>query len=274
MYILQKKGSRPRELPLYVFNNWQTQMFVFFRKQPLFESATILMSRWSESADRNNPDYGFDPDDRIADAIDLALRGLQSDVEVLPNRILDILIGGKFENPMLGLLGAHFLLRREKFDQGLLSMVLYNMNDLMPGSPDVAALAIMARTNFGLDIDFGRPVNPPMLRPALEALYDLNARRDEYADLIPPGSLIESIAPYRYIDSAYTSWRPQKRTRGVIADESTGYVAQVDSWVVEYLKKQKEAAGWAGTAVDLRACARRLNLPLHIVEASWEIVSG
>jgi hypothetical protein len=249
-------------------------MFVFFRNQPLFESATILMSRWSEHADRNNPDIGFDPDDRVADAIDLALRGLQSDVEVLPNRILNILIQGKFDNPMLGLLGAHFLLRRGKFDQSLLSMVLYNMNNLMPGSPDVAALAIMARANVGLDVDFGRPVNPPMLRPALDALYDLNARRDEYADLIPTGSLIESIAPYRYIDSAYTSWRPEKRSKDEEAGESTGYVAQVDSWVVEYLKKQKEAAGWSGTAVDLRTCARRLNLPMHTVEAAWKIASG
>jgi hypothetical protein len=175
---------------------------------------------------------------------------------------------------MLGLLGAHFLLRRDKFDQGLLSMVLYNMNNLMPGSPDVAALAIMARANFGLDVDFGRPVNPPMLRPALEALYDLNARHDEYADLIPTGSLIEAIAPYRYIDSAYTSWRPEERSKGEEAGESAGYVAQVDSWVVEYLKKQNEAAGWSGTAVDLRTCARRLNLPMHIVEAAWKIVSG
>ena len=265
MYILQYKiRDTPREMPLYVFDSWQTQVFIFYRDRPLVESATILMDHWGK---------GFDPDDRIADAVDMALGGLQSGTHSLPTQALNILLMGKFENPMLGLLGAHYLLRREKPDLDLLNTVLHNLNYLIPHSPDVVALAAMANAKFGLDLDFGPLENPPMIRAALEAIYGLSASDMQYADLVPPGSLLELIASRRYIDSVYSSWKPAKRVRSAQGGAKGAMSVQVDPWVFEYLKKQKEAAETTSQPVDLPSYAKKLNLPLRTVDAAWKMLA-
>lgn len=88
--------------------------------------------------------------------------------------LVGALLGGKFEEPMLGLYAAHLLLASEGPDSSLLRTVLGQLDRLIPQVPDVALLrSIVDRTV--LDGSWF----PPMLR----ASWDLYLRRSYEPDL-------------------------------------------------------------------------------------------
>jgi len=255
----------PRELPLQLCSGWQTQLFLIHRAAPLLQTAKIFFARGRS---------GFRSRDRETAAADVALNGLQNKKDLLSEDALNLLLRAKFENPMLGLVGAHVLIQRRRALQTRVSMgerragsqearqrdqlqqqitvVLRNLNTLLPSSPDVAALNLLAgsasiRNKVVVD-------EPPMLRLGLNALMNEAAIRP---DVLKSESLIPAIAPHVYADTPWSTWAPLEGKREI-------------NWVhfalLDFMKKGMDA-GQAGTAKrkSLEILAAQLGVPQQTV---------
>jgi Caspase domain len=216
--FLRFTGKPDRETSLQLYPGWQTQLFLMNRGKPLLETMKIFLAPLGA---------GFRPKDRESGAADMALNGLQSNQDLLTDSALDLLLSGKFENPMLGLVAAHVLLQRQRAFQTRLSLenrrprteeqkqqnqrqrtirvVLQNLSRLVPGSPDVAALHLLAGSitpSSPHKFTFG---TPPMLRPGLMAVISEAIRRPA---ILAQDSLIPQIAPFLYVDTPWSTWQP------------------------------------------------------------------
>ena len=91
-------------------------------------------------------------------------------------------------------------------------MVLQNLSRLIPGSPDVAALNLLAGSIIPpspTKFTFG---TPPMIRPGLMAVISEAIRRPT---ILAQDSLIPQIAPVLYVDAPWVTWKtiaPKKDT--------------------------------------------------------------
>jgi hypothetical protein len=118
---------------LWVQPGWQTLVFVSAGPRgPNLAKASIWM------CPMHVPWYPWD--EYGGAAYELALWGLRDGRTVLPPDFLDVLLYGKFENPMFGILGAHALLLEPNIDFERFDVVMGNLDQLLPGAPDVAAL--------------------------------------------------------------------------------------------------------------------------------------
>lgn len=201
-YALHDTSADGREAALHVFGGWQTQVFILHHIAPRLETMRIFLGRVGQ---------GFHPADREASAIDLALGALQAGAGSLPEDHLHVLLSGKFTNPMFGIVGAHLLLQERQRgpssqpDPGLLEMVLGNLESLLPGAADVAALRLLAGPLLGM-----RPAglefrHPPMLRAGLAAVVSESAREPA---LVPEAGVVDDIATRILADSPWATWTP------------------------------------------------------------------
>lgn len=264
----QAVGGRdlpPRELPLQLCSGWQTQLFLMNSDAALLPTAKIFFAR---------KETGFQPQDAGTKAADVVLNGLQSNQDLLNKSALDLMLSANFDNPMLGLVGAHILLRRQRSLQLRLSMdkrrpntqeaklrdelrtqlsvVLRKLNRLLPDSPDVAALNLLAgssRVRSQVQVN-----EPPMLRLGLLALMEEAATRPS---VLGPGSPIPALVSRVYADTPWSTWAPVS---------ANGDLNWVHFALLDFMKKSKDS-GVAGTVVGnpLEVLAKQLKIPLQTV---------
>ena len=273
-YILSyRHGDEPRELPLYVYEGRNTQIFITYRGGLRLETAAILLPSVWES---------FNPNDRIAQAVDAALSGLQQGEDYLPREAMSMLLHGKFENPMLGLLGAHLLLLRKEPEESTVNIVIDNLRWLLKDSPDVRALELIAAHRFEREPP-SEPFNrPPMLRVGLEAIFRLSAN---YPELVPENSLFERISTRLYVDSPWVMWEPVVQ----MLEQPTSFAVQNSleppfmglgtpegeltfpetGWVVDYLKDVIKKKRQSGRILDLKQVASNIDLPVRLIERTY-----
>ena len=264
----------PRELPLQLCSGWQTQLFLMNSGAVLLPTAKIFFAR---------KDAGFQPQDAGTKAADVILNGLQSNQDLLTKSALNLMLSPNFDHPMLGLVGAHILLRRQRSLQLRLSMdnrkpnrleakqrdelraqlrlVLRNLNRLLPSSPDVAALNMLAGS---AKIRSQVQVNePPMLRLGLLALMEEAASRP---GVLRPESPIPALVPGIYADTPWSTWAPIS---------TSGELNWVHFAVLDLMKKaargdQKGAA----LGNPLEELAKQLKIPQQTVrEAARDLTT-
>lgn len=217
-YALHHTGAPAREAALHVFAGWQTQVFVLYHASPRLETMRVFLAPIGQ---------GFDPMDDQANAVDLALDGFQNDIETLPDDELRRLLGGKFSNPMLGIVGAHILLQRlsrqaamgrspNTADRSLLEVVLGNLGYLLPGAADVAALQLLAARVLDRPPPSVPFMYPPMLRASLSAVVDASAQAP---DLVPEEGLVDDIVTRVLADSPWSTWTPLGASWPALAPE-------------------------------------------------------
>lgn len=156
--------------PLWLAQGWVTRLFAGANDEdplPQRETASIHMLRFGSPI----PTYDLETD-RANGAAELALASLRTGRRQLADELLRTLLYGKFENPMLGLLGAHMLLQRSQLNRPLFDEVYANLELMLGPHPDLLALAVLARSRFE-DASLATPTEvdfPPMLRDGLMAL--------------------------------------------------------------------------------------------------------
>jgi tetratricopeptide (TPR) repeat protein len=126
--------------------------------------------------------------------------GFSESRQVLSDRIVDELLWGKFENPMLGIYGAHLLLLNKKLVSDRLHLVIANLRKLLGRQhPDVEALALkVAPDDVPSMLDY-----PPMLRKSWWYILDATVRRP---DLVPLGSFAANMAGRLWGDGVWLTW--------------------------------------------------------------------
>jgi hypothetical protein len=200
-------------LAVPVAEGWDTQVFfVEDRGRPILERASIFMQPASE---------GFNPADALIDAYELALADLVTDGPGPAPYVLQYLLEGKFENPLFGLVGAHFLVRelagareRQSDRYQLLEIVIGNMTRLLgERDPDVLALRVLRARFLREPIPREYPTNPPLLKAGFLALINATASQPELFE-----DHFDSVALGLVPDSPWSCWREPKETVHV-----TGY---------------------------------------------------
>jgi hypothetical protein len=182
---------------------WQTQVFLTVkRSDPVgvsglgdpadgeldLATAAILMSRLGD---------GYRPNDETAKTVELTKLALEDGRAVIPSETLLQMVHDKFENPMLGILGAHGLFRSGERDS--LRSVVENLRQLVGEHPDVESLS--------LALDGGSSIaewtTPPMLSSSWSQVVGAATRQP---DLVPAGSLAERVSTNLWGSSAWLIW--------------------------------------------------------------------
>jgi hypothetical protein len=185
---------------VWVQRGWQTQVFLVrtrakHSRVPQLSAASVLMARLGR---------GFNPGLRELRLAEVARQGLADTRPALSGHDLDTLLRGKFENPMLGLLGVHNLLLADPVDEARVRRVMTRMRHLLPGHPDLRAV----------DVWLGRKATafeyPPMLRSSWAILIEGSARGRA---AVPPGSLSSEVADRLFGTGAWLVWRTPRRHR-------------------------------------------------------------
>ncbi len=155
---------------------WQTQLFLLMRDYDTVRCADL--ARGSVLMVRG---LGFNNADASLRYVEMARMALTNERKLLNSELLEIL-RGKFDNPMLGILGGHLLLLDQTPDLALLTEVVNNLRLLLNDQhPDVEALALKA----GIGSKYLFTV-PPMLRRSWTLIVNATVDRPE---LVPSDSL-------------------------------------------------------------------------------------
>jgi hypothetical protein len=172
---------------------WQTQVFLLQRdygdtRLADLPKSSILMALG----------MGFhtgDPGMRLAE---LARLGLTYERRVLSDEVSQML-QYKFENPMLGIYGAHLGLLEKSPDLGLLRMVVNNLQGLLRyPHPDVEALALAVNASQGYSFAV-----PPMLRRSWSLIVNATVQRP---DLVSADSLAARAAQNLWSEEPWLVW--------------------------------------------------------------------
>lgn len=201
MYFLQYDGSERRTVPVYVYKDWYTQLFMTVGEQPLFGSLRIFLSR----------ERRFNPFNKLHYYIDICLDKITNGDFTLDEHLLNKIAHGKWESPMLGLLGAYIYLNsNERKNDNLFQTIVYNLkNSILQDSyesPDIWALNLLSYRHFNRAISFDETaLNPglPMMRSAFDAIRQAAS---VYPQMVREGGLLDHIAENQAFDSAYNTF--------------------------------------------------------------------
>jgi len=197
-YFVYRDKKLKREMPFYIFEGWQTQLFMMIKAFPLFASARISIEK-----------QRFTLNNTQNLQLDALIQKMYNGIYFLPNDIKQHASHGKWENPMLGILACYmYLLTNESEDDSLFITILENLQNKIlrnTTAPDLVALRLLGAVHFKNEIP-----QEPLLAPCMVAV-GLNAflkQSYEIEKLIPRGGLIEKLLGKRHADSIWTTYDP------------------------------------------------------------------
>lgn len=162
-------------LPIPIAEGWDTQIFIIVDEgRPLLATSSISMRPAGE---------GFDPSDALIDAYERGIADLVTGGPGLDKHTLDQLLWGKYRNPLFGLLGAHFLIRklrrggqRHPADLERLAIVTSNLAKLFgKNMPDIVALRVWAQLLTGKEPTIDLPHELPLFSVGFQAFVETSA---------------------------------------------------------------------------------------------------
>jgi hypothetical protein len=204
------EGAGQFEMFITLVLGWQTQVFQMTEEFPAGEvlvcspslrSATVLMARMGQGFLPNRPDL------RLAE---LARKALVRGRDIVSPAILESLLQGKQEDPILGLYAAHLLLARSRKNNreiSLLNTVLRNLETWLPQHPDVQAL------RFGMGVISKEETlsTPPMLRASWDHVVHATKK---VARVVPKGSWADIVAPNIVPSEAWLLFNVREHDQG------------------------------------------------------------
>ncbi|WP_294823239.1 hypothetical protein [uncultured Flavobacterium sp.] len=200
-FLRYRKRNRSRMIPLTVYDGWYTQMFMMLASEPLFGSLRIFISRQSQ----------FDADDEYNFYTDVCLDKLQNNDFSLNYFLLEQVAYGKFNAPMLGLVGTYMYLKSNAdANDRLFDIIVGNLRERILNnadtSPDLLALNILRDFHHDIKPDYKGVsyTRTPMLRVAYDAIRRASATN---RNLVAQGSLDDYIAEKQMFDSPYNTFK-------------------------------------------------------------------
>ena len=177
------------EMFLITSEGWQTQVFLLAAdfqasegkvRRAALKTAAVFMCRIGK---------GFQPDNEKFRLAELARQGLVTGRNVVDRNTLNELLWGKYENPMMGIYGAHLLIQSYRPKHDLIDEVISNLSSLLGSHSDVEALRLRSRTSPEPNrLKFS---SPPMLRSSWELIVKQSLKR---LDTVPMGSIAADLA--------------------------------------------------------------------------------
>ena len=226
VYVLRVDTSVAgvRKMAVVVCPGWQTQVLlaaVRYRRSGKDRPSIVRRALLSEAAVfMVKPDATGDPRRFMKKQLrltELARQGLaQGRAPIRPSDLRDML-WAKYENPMLGIIGAHLLLRTPEPDLDLLHTVVSNLESLVPGHPDVLALQLEVNTRRNTEMtEPPACAVPPMLLASWQIIVEQSVK---WPTIVPSGSLAERVGFGSVFGSTWFIWL---RERAPAKIESSG----------------------------------------------------
>ncbi|HWX28863.1 MAG TPA: hypothetical protein VNZ53_15670 [Steroidobacteraceae bacterium] len=205
------------ERTLYAAPQTQTQIFLLQRDYVLSDGTTPRRADFSGGTVAISTYFGFDPHNRRARLSELAKYALTQTRHILSDQLLKQLLDEKFDDPMLGLLGAHLVLRDHPQDTRLFQIVTDNLLRLLgPAHPDLQALWLRRDNRSGInDLQLR---TPPMLRRSWDLATEESVRNP---NIIPPGSPSNAVMLNVFPAAPWLIWRSDDRSREATSIEAT-----------------------------------------------------
>lgn len=267
-YVLKRErpDSASHYVAFYLCAGWETQLFLPARSAASLRSMTVNLARSGA---------GFRANDReaiaaetVLDSLRLGLRGKH----LVASEMLTTLMRGKLENPWLGILAAHLLLRSGASDplvesttedpepqlSELFQEVLGKLSgfDGLSDLPDLRALQLQA--NEPAPNPFA---HPPLLQVGIQRVQNHSVR---FAETIPYRSLTDSVWDNLLADSVWTAWRNLDRLPNVWNDQpATKPVSNLRSRIAAQIETSNFSATDLIQAVTAKAPVFRLTLSLE-----------
>lgn len=201
LYFLSYVGKNERMIPIYIYKNWHTQVFMTLADEPKFGSLRIFLAR--------NKD--FNPDDTNNQYIDIFLDKLQNNTTEVEDELIEFAAYNKFESPMLALLCAYIYLNGSSTrNDALVGQMIYNLNQLIlkgsATSPDLRALEILSARHFGNEKYSKSSISGiPTFRFGFEIIRKASVK---YSGLIAKHSYNDYLSEVMYYDSPFTTFKP------------------------------------------------------------------
>ncbi|KAA3629072.1 MAG: hypothetical protein DWQ02_18655 [Bacteroidetes bacterium] len=203
-YYLRYYRGIPREIPVFLFRGWQTQIFLTYQKRPIFEGMRIFLASFNEGFIANNQEAVF---------MDRAIQSISNNLPI-PKNQSRFMLSEKVEHPMHGFLWAYGALQRFDYYKDrvrTIEIVIRNLkNSILNDSeaPDIKALQVLFYQKTGGIIDNTPITNlvisePPMFALGLKAVIDAAT---EFEDLVPANSYLDQISANLYSDIVWASW--------------------------------------------------------------------
>jgi hypothetical protein len=259
--IPERKDSPPREIPISVFTNWQTQAFLTFKGRPLFSTLRISIEK---------PEKGFKNDDHENYMLEGVLQKFANGIYYLPEAELINLAYKKWENPMLAILCAYvYLASDERKNDDFFKDVLDKLGDciLNIGAPDIIALKIIKALHFDESLQKMSLSEPPMLLAGLQSIVNACPKNPF---LIKKDSFAEVVLDKLYTDSVWTMYCPEpvrgSKTKSRAVKPPAAAKNPKLSWTEDTILDILETK--SGRNLEIPDIAKRLNLTPNIVMKS------
>lgn len=191
------------ERAVYAARDTQTQVFLLQGDYTRSDRTVKRIPDMSGSAIAISNYHGFSPQSEQSRLSEIARYALTQRRRILSDAFLSKVLENKFDDPMLGLLGAHLLLRDDPDKSSLFGIVTDNLLGLLgPDHPDLRALWLARK---GVDNGALRPLeSPPMLRQS----WDLAVEKSIYnPEILAIGAPQSAIADKIMSDAPWLIWR-------------------------------------------------------------------
>jgi len=212
---------------LFLPAGWQTVVCIPMGPHgPMLEACSLQMLPTGQGGFMPTLELNMD----LALSLEVATTGLAAGRSLVPRVQIGELLARKFWNPMLGIIGAYCMFDpttssndtpnspktnmvfklKSRDDAPLLKEVLDNLNTLMPGHPDVAAIAEFYREATGIETRSPEPVAwPPTLCIGYKQLASIS---DVGRPLFEENSLAARARTWLTPCGPWTAW-PSGKTR-------------------------------------------------------------
>lgn len=199
-YFLVYNGPQKREIPLYVFPGWQTQLLMMFKRTPIFQTTRIQLVR---------PDYDGNFIERDNLELDILMRNMQNGIHYLPDSLIRRMADNKWDNPMLAIAVcyAYFMGSDHQHDE-LFRTVVRNLHQkilLDEDAPDLKLIRLLEAKHFGRPLPLTELDEPCMLTAGMRAAIRFSI---ENAESFAISGLAEKIAESLMNDVEWTSYVP------------------------------------------------------------------
>lgn len=207
-YLLYQQEQNCKEMPVYVFESWKSQVFMMLADGPVFASTRISIEAGRFSWQN--------PENMQLDAL---IQKMYNRIYFLPDDLRQAAVEGKWTNPMLGIVASYmYLMTANREDDKLFATILDNLEQNIlfnKTAPDLIALRLLGAVHFKKDIPQTALTAPCMIAAGMDVFLSQSFHNE---GLIQKGSIAEQVFENRKGDSIWTTYDPlpvKERRTGV-----------------------------------------------------------